>query len=90
MSRSGEAGREYVAWGWAVNGFASVVGAALATILAMIFGFDVVLELGLGAYLLALLAWRRLAGPYPVGGGRRACLPDGSAGARPRPLPWRG
>ena len=32
--------REYVAWGWAVNGFASVVGAVLTTILAMTFGFD--------------------------------------------------
>ncbi len=53
--------REYVAWGWAVNGFSSVVGAVLATILSMTFGFHVVLELGLGAYLLALVAWRRLA-----------------------------
>ncbi len=53
--------REYVAWGWAVNGFSSVVGAVLATLLSMVYGFHVVLLLGLGAYLLALLAWRRLA-----------------------------
>jgi hypothetical protein len=59
----GNAPREYVAWGWAVNGFASVVGSALATILAMIYGFDVVLFLGLMAYLIAMLAWVRLSRP---------------------------
>ncbi len=73
VSRMSEARREYVAWGWAVNGFSSVVGAVIATILAMIFGFHVVLELGLGAYLLALLAWRRLARRTPsAGAGVRA------------------
>ena len=56
-----DARREYVAWGWAVNGFASVVGAVLATLLSMTFGFHDVLWLGLAAYLLALVAWRRLA-----------------------------
>ena len=55
-----DAPREYVAWGWAVNGFASVVGAVLATVLSMIYGFQVVLLLGLVAYLVALLAWQRL------------------------------
>jgi hypothetical protein len=53
--------RQYVAWGWAVNGFASVVGSALATILAMSFGFDFVLGLGLGCYALAGLAWLGLS-----------------------------
>ncbi|HXW38877.1 MAG TPA: hypothetical protein VEJ44_04210, partial [Acidimicrobiales bacterium] len=61
--------REYVAWGWAVNGFASVVGSALATILAMSFGFDVVLFWGLMAYLVALAAWLSLS--RPVGGRHR-------------------
>lgn len=61
--------REYVAWGWAVNGFVSVVGSALATILAMSYGFDVVLFWGLMAYLVALAAWFRLS--RPVGGQRR-------------------
>jgi hypothetical protein len=61
--------REYVAWGWAVNGFASVVGAALATILAMIYGFDVVLFAGLVAYLIAYLAWIILS--RPLAGRRR-------------------
>ncbi|MGH9208207.1 MAG: hypothetical protein ACRD1G_16905, partial [Acidimicrobiales bacterium] len=46
--------REYVAWGWAVNGFASVIGSVLATILAMSFGFTMVLGLALAIYLIAL------------------------------------
>ena len=67
ISQLGEFPRLYVAWGWAVNGFASVVGSALATILAMIFGFDFVLGLGLICYVVAVAAWlplsRRAAGP---------------------------
>jgi hypothetical protein len=55
--------REYVAWGWAVNGFASVTGSVLATILSMIVGFDIVLVLGLGAYVLAVIAWMTLSRP---------------------------
>jgi hypothetical protein len=55
--------REYVAWGWAVNGFASVSGAVLTTILGMIFGFDVVLVLAFVVYLVALAALRVLAAP---------------------------
>jgi hypothetical protein len=59
---------EYVAWGWAVNGFASVVGAVLTTILAMTFGFRIVLTLALAVYVLAVLALRGLvrARPAPV------------------------
>jgi len=49
--------REYVAWGWAVNGFASVVGSVLATVLSMSFGFDFVLGLGLACYVIAVAAW---------------------------------
>ncbi len=61
VSGAGESGRTYVAWGWAVNAFASVVGSALATILSMEFGFDAVLTLGMGAYLVATGAWLVLA-----------------------------
>jgi hypothetical protein len=46
--------REYVAWGWAVNGFASVVGSVLATILAMTWGFGTVLYVAMVAYALAM------------------------------------
>jgi hypothetical protein len=62
-----EHGREYVAWSWAVNGFATVIGSVLSTILAMTFGFQVVLGLALGIYLVALAS---LYGLLPGG------LPD--------------
>ncbi len=61
VSGNGEAGRTYVAWGWAVNAFASVVGSALATILSMEFGFDAVLGLAMAAYVVATGAWLVLA-----------------------------
>lgn len=59
--------REYVAWGWAVNGFASVVGSVLATMLAMTFGFRVVLVIAYALYLIAIGALRLLS---------RAMTPD--------------
>jgi hypothetical protein len=59
--------REYVAWGWAVNGFASVVGSVLSTILAMAFGFQVVLAIALFLYLGALaLLWSLLESAEPT------------------------
>jgi hypothetical protein len=54
---------EYVAWGWAVNGFASVIGSVLTTILAMAFGFSTVLVIALVVYALALLLLRGLVKP---------------------------
>jgi spermidine synthase len=60
ISRLTTNSREYVAWGWAVNGFASVVGAVLSTVLAMEFGFRVVLFLALALYLVALVTLRGL------------------------------
>ncbi len=65
--------REYVAWGWAVNGFASVIGAVLTTILAMALGFGVVLVLALTVYGIAVLALRGLVRAT------RAVVPDGGA-----------
>ena len=60
VARLSEFPREYVAWGWAVNGFASVVGSTLTTIFAMSFGFGVVLVLALVFYVVAILALRGL------------------------------
>ena len=60
VARLSEFPREYVAWGWAVNGFASVVGSTLTTIFAMSFGFSVVLVLALASYVVAILALRGL------------------------------
>jgi hypothetical protein len=44
-----------VPWAWGINGFASVVSAVLATLLAIEFGFNVVIVLALLLY--ALAAW---------------------------------
>ncbi|MDQ1532456.1 MAG: hypothetical protein QOF28_217 [Actinomycetota bacterium] len=51
---------EYVAWSWAVNGFFSVIGSVLTTILAMTFGFRLVQLFALVVYAVAGLALRRL------------------------------
>jgi hypothetical protein len=51
---------EYVAWSWAVNGFASVIGSVLTTLLAMSFGFTVVLAIAVATYGVALTALHRL------------------------------
>ena len=40
-----------IAWAWAINGYASVVSAILATCLAISFGFSVVILLAIGIYL---------------------------------------
>ena len=45
----------FVPWAWGINGFASVVSAVLATLLAIEFGFQVVIVLALVFYVLA--AW---------------------------------
>jgi hypothetical protein len=42
-------------WAWGINGFASVAAAPLTVLLAMSFGFKVVLALALSSYLLALV-----------------------------------
>ncbi|MCC6847867.1 MAG: hypothetical protein IT294_05150 [Deltaproteobacteria bacterium] len=50
--------QELVAWGWAVNGFFSVAGSMLSTILAMTFGFRAILVFALGLYAFAVLTLR--------------------------------
>jgi spermidine synthase len=52
--------REYVAWAWAVNGFFSVMASILSTILAMVFGFKIVLLMALGAYAVGVFSLTRL------------------------------
>ena len=49
-----------IPWAWGANGFASVVAAVLAVVLAMSFGFGVVAWTGVGAYAVAGLAGSRL------------------------------
>jgi len=49
---STEAG-DFIPWAWGLNGFASVVSASLATLLAIQFGFSMVVLLALGLYVMA-------------------------------------
>ena len=51
---------EYVAWAWAVNGFFSVIGSVLTTILSMAFGFRAVQFAALAIYAIAVVAFMRL------------------------------
>jgi hypothetical protein len=53
-------GEQYVAWAWAVNGFFSVIGSVLTTILSMSLGYRLVQFLALGAYAIAAFAFSRL------------------------------
>ncbi len=46
---------DFIPWAWGINGFASVVSAALATLLAIHFGFTAVVLLALVFYLLAAM-----------------------------------
>jgi len=60
LAPHGEGG-EFVAWGWAVNGFFSVIGSLLGTMLSMSFGFRVVLGVALALYLVAGVLLRGMA-----------------------------
>ena len=51
-----------VPWAWAVNGFASVVATVATPLLAMNFGFLMVVFLAIGCYALAGLIGRFLPG----------------------------
>jgi hypothetical protein len=51
---------EYVAWSWAVNGFFSVVGSILVTIVSMSYGFRTVLLLAAALYVAAGLCLRAM------------------------------
>jgi hypothetical protein len=52
--------REYVAWGWAVNGFFSVVSSVSATMLSMTFGFRWVLMIAFVVYTIGIFALSRI------------------------------
>jgi hypothetical protein len=41
---------EFIPWAWGINGFASVISATLATLLAIEFGFTAVVLFALGFY----------------------------------------
>ena len=50
----------YVAWGWAINGFFSVIGSTLTTIVSMAYGFRIVLFASVALYLVAVVLLARL------------------------------
>lgn len=56
-----DAGERYVAWAWAINGFFSVIGSVLTTILSMTFGFATVQLLAVAVYAVAVATYGRLA-----------------------------
>jgi hypothetical protein len=59
-------GDQYVAWAWAVNGFFSVIGSVLTTILSMSLGFRKVQFCALIVYAIAVLAFTQLPKTPPV------------------------
>ena len=61
---------EYVAWGWAVNGFFSVIGSVLTTMLSMTFGFRAVQLGAVAMYAIAVLAYRQIDRRWPIDAAR--------------------
>jgi hypothetical protein len=53
LSRVARHAPDFIPWAWGINGFASVLSAALATLLAIAFGFNAVVLLALAFYVLA-------------------------------------
>ena len=50
----------FIPWAWGLNGFASVISASLATLLAIEFGFTAVILVSLALYALAAALFRRV------------------------------
>ncbi|MGH8762957.1 MAG: SAM-dependent methyltransferase, partial [Nitrosospira sp.] len=61
IMRLARTAQETIPWAWAINGFASVVGAVLATLLAIHLGFAMVILLAVLIYGLAAAALRGFA-----------------------------
>jgi spermidine synthase len=47
---------EFVPWAWGINGYATVIGSVLAVILALYFGFQAVLWISVGIYVIAYIS----------------------------------
>lgn len=58
LRRLGSRDPAVIPWAWAINGFASVVAAILATLLAVHLGFTAVVLMAMGLYLLAAASYR--------------------------------
>jgi hypothetical protein len=55
LERVADTAPDFIPWAWGINGFASVVSAVLATLLAIEFGFTLVIVLALILYAVAAL-----------------------------------
>ncbi len=53
LNRVANSAPDFIPWAWGINGFASVMSASLATLLAIEFGFTVVVLFALGLYAIA-------------------------------------
>jgi len=58
LARLAPTAEALIPWAWGVNACVSVVAAVLATVLAIHFGFDVVIVLAVALYAIAAVAWR--------------------------------
>ncbi len=58
LKRLADSAPDFIPWAWGINGFASVMSAALATLLAIEFGFTAVVLLALGLYASAAMMVR--------------------------------
>ena len=58
LQRAGDIAPGFIPWAWGINGFASVLSAALASLLAIEIGFSGVLLLALGLYAAAAVVAR--------------------------------
>ena len=63
LQRVGITAPELIPWAWAINGCASVVSAILATLLAIHFGFSVIILLAIGLYGCAILVQPAIPSP---------------------------
>jgi len=64
----------FIPWAWGINGFASVISATLATLLAIELGFTFVLLLALFLYVLAAVLFIHLGRDRPVSSAQKCYL----------------
>jgi hypothetical protein len=57
LARIGQTTPALIPWAWGINGCASVIGAILATLVAMQSGFTVLIFFGVGFYCVAALCF---------------------------------
>lgn len=79
LARLAEADPRATAWAWGINGYTSVIGSVLTIVIALMAGFTMVVWIGAGVYVLALLA-----SPF-LGRGVTAPEPESTE----EPVPWR-